>query len=1566
MSVRVLSRKSAGRAPAARAAPKTSSGSLLIGDPEDAFEHEADRGADQLMAGAAPQFSWAGAAGPPGGGSRLQRKCACGGAEPCEKCKKKEESDHQTLQRKASGPTHGGHAPQVVHDVLRSPGQRLNRGDRAFFESRLGHDFGHIQVHTGAHAAEAAHAVGALAYTVGEHIVFGRGQYQPNTPGGLRLLSHEIVHTLQQADGRASRSVVQRGTTPGWTGSASGSLNAGENVIGKIRRIPIEDLKQGNQNPNAATGRESAQGRAIVLLHKDFVATDPADVFLFFHGHNEGFRSGSLGYRDRDVDELEDQMEAAGKKQVIGILPQGTRDSAFGGLPPNTTPTSCNGFNLNKAFNTDAYITEVLDKLTALKVWSAKPAIGSVAITGHSGAGELINQGLLGGGAGSSLPQSVGTLREVALYDAINGPCEFVGLLDWLERTLNKELSDLKAKKSDVERRAYLTTSMRFRSYFETSAAIGDYYSKWNVGPLPKTPKFLAGKKPVKDFLADWFTANTTGLDPQVVASWKANYVVIDKGSSVAHDDKKPNIMQAPDSQKVRPIEESVKLLPKRESGVTPVSSAEAPASVHAALESPSRSLSGEERRWAGGHFGHDFGSVRVHAGDRAAESARAIRSLAYTVGNQIVVDPARYRAGTPAGQRLLAHELTHVIQHGDAAVRAVREKNLIVGPENDPLEHEADRRSTEPGPVSGQTPAGLVQRVPAEGQLAKSVCETTQNPPPEQVGECNYARPENCPTYESWIETFLNLKTFAARATPSPGTLTSATPHTFDVIGDTSATRFSDPIKEKEMAKDPNAAPVPTTGLKLGETFIDHPTDTWVKSCLPDNLRATAYQLPADCADIAIVLRHVWLSAHHRTQIIQVGTQTWTIGDASGGPGTANALKAISDIGSQTVTALVAPYSDAQGNPLVAFRDLAPLLHPGDILVWEHRDNGLDKGRTGGHTHTITDVTRDDTGRITSMSFLQGNEPIFGEECEPAEKDSSGLCPDDDKGKIIQQMKLKDTKANRDQLGHAPGRRIEAASTGGPRPNGVSVKDADVELPPRKKGAAPTRVWAWGATTILLAAGPPRAAVRPPMAKPAKGATAERHITDWTRSFAAAASYADWQAVWESMLLEARAFVEGGRDIPEAEARQVGNAAGNKLWSLAKQPKGTLGDESHFRRLLEARAVIYALGDSRKPLLPVSPDLSAPWDQITTKLLRTLSWIDNSFELAARGASDISFAPGKSTLRFLLTGFDPFDSSGSLKAPPRGTWNPSGAAVLALDNQTLPVKSSAGAAATASMQGVVLPVDYDKFQAGGQGLVESIVAGKASDLDAAITVSMDPNLGPAAPVRLERYVVGTHLVPRTDKFAQTRQVLEPIPAAGGGAGESIVESNAPLAQIAADTEKTSKDSGKAIPKPDIGETITLRFGNESTAKKAAAALRGAAFPGTSDVQVSDEKAIHEIINTMQRQTNGIDVTFTAGGAAFTATVVEGPGGNFLSNEVSYRTLRLLGQKKLPQGPLSFHVHTQGANVIPQDTSTPVAKKTRESALAAAAGLLGRLVETLKRIIAATSKAILDRRSKKP
>lgn len=102
------------------------------------------------------------------------------------------------LQRAAVNTAPVNDVPQVVHDVLAAPGQPLDPDTKEFMESRFGHDFSSVRVHTDAKAAESAKSVNALAYTVGKDIAFGTGQYIPGTIRGKQLLSHELTHIVQQ------------------------------------------------------------------------------------------------------------------------------------------------------------------------------------------------------------------------------------------------------------------------------------------------------------------------------------------------------------------------------------------------------------------------------------------------------------------------------------------------------------------------------------------------------------------------------------------------------------------------------------------------------------------------------------------------------------------------------------------------------------------------------------------------------------------------------------------------------------------------------------------------------------------------------------------------------------------------------------------------------------------------------------------------------------------------------------------------------------------------------------------------------------------------------------------------------------------------------------------------------------------------------------------------------------------------------------------------------------------------------------------------------------------------
>jgi hypothetical protein len=128
----------------------------------------------------------------------LQRECSCAPGKPkCDSCEQK--GQEKKVQRAAKGANGPVTAPPSVDRTLASPGRPLEPSTRSFMEPRFGRDFSDVRVHTDAASAESARAVNANAYTVGQHIVFDQGKYEPSTQSGKQLLAHELAHTVQQS-----------------------------------------------------------------------------------------------------------------------------------------------------------------------------------------------------------------------------------------------------------------------------------------------------------------------------------------------------------------------------------------------------------------------------------------------------------------------------------------------------------------------------------------------------------------------------------------------------------------------------------------------------------------------------------------------------------------------------------------------------------------------------------------------------------------------------------------------------------------------------------------------------------------------------------------------------------------------------------------------------------------------------------------------------------------------------------------------------------------------------------------------------------------------------------------------------------------------------------------------------------------------------------------------------------------------------------------------------------------------------------------------------------------------
>ena len=162
--------------------PKRIQWKLKVNAPGDEYEQEADRVADQLLRDPEPGVHLS-----PISGEKLSH--GSGG-----------QSDHNqpAINRVRASGAPEAIVPSVVAEVASSPGCSLEAATQELMESRFGHDFSEVRVHTDVRAGESARALGARAYTVGPEIVFGAGEYAPGTAEGRRLLAHELVHVIQQ------------------------------------------------------------------------------------------------------------------------------------------------------------------------------------------------------------------------------------------------------------------------------------------------------------------------------------------------------------------------------------------------------------------------------------------------------------------------------------------------------------------------------------------------------------------------------------------------------------------------------------------------------------------------------------------------------------------------------------------------------------------------------------------------------------------------------------------------------------------------------------------------------------------------------------------------------------------------------------------------------------------------------------------------------------------------------------------------------------------------------------------------------------------------------------------------------------------------------------------------------------------------------------------------------------------------------------------------------------------------------------------------------------------------
>jgi len=231
---------------------------LRVGQPGDKYEQEADRVADAVMRMPEPQVRRQ-VEPEEEEEETLQSKPLTNQITPLVQLQRQEEleEEEELLQTMEISGENVDITPDLESRIqaLRGGGHPLAESERGFFEPRFGYDFSQVRVHTDAQAAESAKAVNARAYTVGQDVVFGMGEYAPNITEGQKLFAHELTHAIQQSNNAIS---IQRQTED------EGSESEREKVLEFIKKkgVPsklgakvleiIEDqIKEGTIVPEA-------------------------------------------------------------------------------------------------------------------------------------------------------------------------------------------------------------------------------------------------------------------------------------------------------------------------------------------------------------------------------------------------------------------------------------------------------------------------------------------------------------------------------------------------------------------------------------------------------------------------------------------------------------------------------------------------------------------------------------------------------------------------------------------------------------------------------------------------------------------------------------------------------------------------------------------------------------------------------------------------------------------------------------------------------------------------------------------------------------------------------------------------------------------------------------------------------------------------------------------------------------------------------------------------------------------------------------------------------------------
>lgn len=208
--------------------------------------------------------------------------------------------------------------PVICNDTLNhADGHPLDRSTRSLMEKHLGYDLSQVRVHTDARATASAEALNARAYTLGRDVIFGQGQYMPNTSEGKRLLAHELSHVIQQfkhPQGLLLQRKLKLTGSPANVTSALTILNGG--LIG----YSVKTDKDGNISLSS-TGMEGPPTKEQTALYSrlEKIISDPKQVTVSVAAGSKTL-VGSYATGEIDIQDIEKFGSGKGATSLAALI----------------------------------------------------------------------------------------------------------------------------------------------------------------------------------------------------------------------------------------------------------------------------------------------------------------------------------------------------------------------------------------------------------------------------------------------------------------------------------------------------------------------------------------------------------------------------------------------------------------------------------------------------------------------------------------------------------------------------------------------------------------------------------------------------------------------------------------------------------------------------------------------------------------------------------------------------------------------------------------------------------------------------------------------------------------------------------------------------------------------------------------------------------------------------------------------------------------------------------------------------------------------------------------------